>query len=146
MLKDEIQNAINKALKERNKTELKVLRFVLSQIQYEEIDKRKELSDGETVAVLQKEVKKRNDAIEMFKKGERPELVEDEQNQVKIIERYLPKQMGDEEINRIIEETIITLDDKSNIGKTIGLVMAKLKGRADGGKVARLVKQKLISS
>ena len=146
MLKDEIQNAINKALKERNKTELKVLRFVLSQIQYEEIDKRKELSDEETVAVLQKEVKKRNDAIEMFKKGERPELVEDEQNQVKIIERYLPKQMGDEEINRIIEETIITLDDKSNIGKTIGLVMAKLKGRADGGKVARLVKQKLISS
>ena len=146
MLKDEIQNAINKALKERNKTELKVLRFVLSQIQYEEIDKRKELSDEETVAVLQKEVKKRNDAIEMFKKGERPELIEDEQNQVKIIERYLPKQMGDEEINRIIEETIITLDDKSNIGKTIGLVMAKLKGRADGGKVARLVKQKLISS
>ncbi len=146
MLKDEIQNAINKALKERNKTELKVLRFVLSQIQYEEIDKRKELSDGETVAVLQKEVKKRNDAIEMFKKGERPELVEDEQNQVKIIERYLPKQMGDEEINRIIEETIITLDDKSNIGKAIGFVMAKLKGRADGGKVARLVKQKLISS
>src|SRR3989338_293748 len=146
MLKDEIQNAINKALKERNKTELKVLRFVLSQIQYEEIDKRKELSDGETVAILQKEVKKRNDAIEMFKKGERPELIEDEQNQVKIIERYLPKQMGDEEINRIIEETIITLDDKSNIGKTIGLVMAKLKGRADGGKVARLVKQKLISS
>ncbi len=146
MLKNEIQNAINKALKERNKTELKVLRFVLSQIQYEEIDKRKELSDGEIVAVLQKEVKKRNDAIEMFKKGERPELIEDEQNQVKIIERYLPKQMGDEEINRIIEETIITLDDKSNIGKTIGLVMAKLKGRADGGKVARLVKQKLISS
>jgi len=146
MLKNEIQNAINKALKERNKTELKVLRFVLSQIQYEEIDKRKELSDEETVAVLQKEVKKRNDAIEMFKKGERPELIEDEQNQVKIIERYLPKQMGDEEINRIIEETIITLDDKSNIGKTIGLVMAKLKGRADGGKVARLVKQKLISS
>ena len=146
MLKNEIQNAINKALKERNKTELKVLRFVLSQIQYEEIDKRKELSDEETVAVLQKEVKKRNDAIEMFKKGERPELVEDEQNQVKIIERYLPKQMGDEEINRIIEETIITLDDKSNIGKTIGLVMVKLKGRADGGRVARLVKQKLISS
>lgn len=146
MLKDEIQNAINKALKERNKTELKVLRFVLSQIKYEEIDKQKELSDGETVAVLQKEVKKRNDAIEMFKKGRRPELVEDEQNQVKVIERYLPKQMGDEEMNKIIEETIKTLDDKSNIGKTIGLVMAKLKGRADGGKVARLVKQKLISS
>lgn len=146
MLKDEIQNAINYALKERNKTELKVLRFVLSQIKYEEIDKQKELSDGETVAVLQKEVKKRNDAIEMFKKGRRPELVEDEQNQVKVIERYLPKQMGDEEMNKIIEETIKTLDDKSNIGKTIGLVMAKLKGRADGGKVARLVKQKLISS
>lgn len=146
MLKDEIQNAMNYALKERNETELKVLRFVLSQIKYEEIDKQKELTDEEITAVLQKEVKKRNDAIEMFKKGGRPELVEDEEKQVKVIERYLPKQMDDEEINKIIEETIKTLDDKSNIGKTIGLVMAKLKGQASGGKVAQLVKQKLISS
>lgn len=145
MLKEEIQKAINSSLKEGKKTELKVLRFILSGIQYAEIDKHKDLTDEEIISLLQKELKKRKEAIEMFKKGGRDDLVKDEENQLIVIEKYLPKQLSTEELNKIIDEIISSSADLSNMGKIIGLVMAKVKGKADGKTVAEAVKQKLLA-
>lgn len=146
MIKDEIQKAIFRALKEQNQIELKVLRFLSSQIKYEEISKQKELTDNDVIAVLQKELKKRKEAIEMFKKGKRDDLVEDEEKQLPVIQRYLPEQLSTEELNHIIDEAISIADDRSNIGRIIGLVMTKTKGRTDGTYVSTLVKQKLVPS
>lgn len=143
MIKDEIQKNIITALKEKKETELKVFRFVLSQIQYEEINKQKELTDEEVVVVLQKEVKKRKDAIEMFKKGERFDLVEDEEKQLQAIAKYLPEQMSDEEINTVIEEVLSSLPEAPNMGNVMARVMARIKGRTEGNRVSQLVKQKL---
>lgn len=143
MLRDDIQKAILIYLKERKKAELKALRFILSEIKYAEIAKQKELTDEEVITLLQKEVKKRKEAIELFKKGARFELVKDEEEQIKIIEAYLPVQMSQEEVEKIVEETLATIADTSNLGKVIGTVMAKVKGRIDGGIVAQLVRQKL---
>lgn len=141
MIKAEIQKTILTSLKAGRKTELKVLRFILSQIKYEEIAQQRELTDEEIIVLLQKEVKKRKDAIELFKSGNREDLVADEEAQLNIIGKYLPKQLSSEELNKIIEETIASTPDKSNIGKVIGQVMAKVKGRADGKMVAELVKK-----
>lgn len=143
MIKEEIQKAIPVNLKEGKTTELKVLRFILSQINYAEIEKQGQLTDDETVTLLQKEVKKRKEAIEMFKKGKREDLVKDEEAQLLIIDWYLPQQLSDEELNKIVEETVSSTEDKSNIGAVIGQVMAKVKGRTDGSHVAQLVRQKL---
>lgn len=145
MIKEDIQKRIISSLKGKKETEVKVLRFVLSEIKYAEINKQKDLTDEETVSLLQKEVKKRREAIEMFKKGKRDDLVQDEEKQISIIEDYLPKQLSNEEINKIIDEILSFSGDTSNIGKIIGQVMAKIKGKADGKIVSELVKQRITS-
>lgn len=142
MIKKRIQETILLALKERKETELRVLRFLLSLVNYEEIAKGKELSEEEIIALFQKEVKKRKEAIEMFKKGKRDDLVKKEEEELAIIQRYLPKQLSDEELEKIIEE-IIRISGESNIGKIIGMVIKRTKGRVDGAKVASLVQKKI---
>src|SRR3989338_3514967 len=143
MIKNEIEQYIIKALKERNTSELKVLRFVLSEIKYAEINQQKDLFDEEVSSILQKELKKRKEAIELFKKVDKNDLVKDEEKQLTVIQRYLPAQMAEEELNQIIDQTLSGLTDTSNIGKIIGLVVSQTKGRADGSLVATLIKQKL---
>lgn len=150
MLKDQIQKDIVTAMKTGNKLELSVLRFVMSEIKYAEIDKhpaspagRKELTDEEVITVLQKEVKKRKEAIELFKKNGRNEIAEDEEKQIQVIEKYLPKQLAREEIERLVDESIKKSGSNSQMGQVIGMVMAKLKGRADGKLIADLVRNKL---
>lgn len=146
MIKKDIELSMIKALKGKNALELKVLRFVLSEIKYAEINQQKELSDEEITSILRKEFKKRKEAIELFKKVDKNDLVQDEQKQLTVIQNYLPVQMTEEEINKIIVQTLKDLTDTSNIGKIIGLVMSKAKGQADGLQVAILVKQKLSSA
>lgn len=143
MIKNEIQLAINNALKAGNKVELDALRFVISQIKYEEIAKQKELTDEEVVTLMQKEVKKRKEAVEMFRKGNRADLVENEEAQIKAIQKFLPQQLSMQELDKIIDEIIISAAGDKNMGKIIGLVMAKTKGKADGSAVSNLVRQKL---
>lgn len=134
---------MNEALKAGRKTELKVLRFTLSQIKYEEIDKHKDLEDREVIDLLRKELKKRKEAIELFKKGQRNDLVEDEEQQLKIIQKYLPQELPENDLLKIIDDVINDAADVSNPGRIIGAVIAKVKGQADGSAVARLVKEKL---
>ena len=146
MIKNDIEQSIIKALKERNTSELKVLRFVLSEIKYAEINQQKDLFDEEVSSILQKELKKRKEAIELFKKVDKNDLVKDEEKQLTVIQRYLPAQMAEEELNQIIDQTLSGLTDTSNAGKIIGLVVSQTKGRADGSLVATLIKQKLSSA
>lgn len=143
MIKDDIQQQINSALKAGNKTELKALRFVMSQIKYEEIAKQKELTDEEVISLMQKEIKKRKEAIELFKKGNRDDLVTDEEAQIAVIQKFLPQQLSEAEVNRIVDEVLSSLGEEKNIGKAIGLVMAKVKRKADGSLVSSLIRQKL---
>ena len=143
MIKEDIKNALVTAMKSRNDLEVRVLRYVLSQINYAEIDKKRELRDEEVISELQKELKKRKEAIELFKKGKRNDLVTDEENQLKVLNRYLPAGLDEKELEKIIESAVNEIPDKSNIGKVIGLIMRKVKGRADGSVVARIVKEKL---
>lgn len=143
MIKKDIAAAIIVSLKAGKQTELKVLRYVLSEIKYAEIAKQKELSDEETISVISKEIKKRREAIELFKKGGRNDLVADEEMQINVIEKYLPKQLSTDELNQIIDEVISANPDQNNAGNLTGMVMAKVRSRADGSQVAKLVAQKL---
>lgn len=143
MIKEKIKSDLIAAMKSRNELEVRVLRFVLSQINYAEIDKKRELKDEEVVTELYKEQKKRKEAIVLFKKGKRNDLVTDEENQLKVLSRYLPAQLSEDELGKIVEQVVISAADTSNPGKMIGLVMGRIKGQADGSVVARLVKEKI---
>ncbi|OGG27359.1 hypothetical protein A2960_00130 [Candidatus Gottesmanbacteria bacterium RIFCSPLOWO2_01_FULL_39_12b] len=94
MIKANIQEEIYNSLKSGKQTALKVLRYIMSEIKYLEIERKKEVTDEEIVNLLQKEAKKRKEAIEMFRSGKRMDLVSDEEKQLEILGKYLPKQIS----------------------------------------------------
>jgi uncharacterized protein len=143
MLKEQMQKEIVVALKAGNKLEVSVLRFLVSEIKYAEINKQKDLTDEEVISVLQKELKKRKDAIEMFAKNGRKDVVESEEKQLAIVARYLPKELTQVELEKIVDEAIAKIGPNPVMGKVMGIVIGQVKGRADGKVISELVKQKL---
>ncbi len=146
-LKEKIKRDLNVSLKERRKEEILVLRGLLSALHNEQIKigKDKELTEQNILDVLAREAKKRKDAIILYEKGGRPEKAENEKQELEIIEKYLPTQLGEIELLNIIKETIIKTGAQSmaEIGKIMGAVMSQVKGRADGNKIKILVEKEL---
>ena len=145
MLKDKIKKETNEALKEKNEVKLSTLRMLGSEIHNAQIDSKEELGDEEVIKIIQKEAKKRKDAIEAYEKAGALERLEQEKQELAILQEYLPEEMGDEEIKTIIQESISQLGAKGpeDMGKVMGVVMGKTKGRADGNKVSSLVRELL---
>lgn len=158
MLTEKIKTQINESLKNGDKVRLSTLRMLISEVHNEEIDKKGELTDDEVVGVVKKEVKKRKDAIEAYKAAGRKDKEDEEEAELKILEEFMPQQMSDEELQKLVDEAIKELGiDKisdqpsqeatarQSMGKVIGAVMGKAKGQADGAKVAEFVKKALAS-
>ncbi|MBI4137490.1 GatB/YqeY domain-containing protein [Candidatus Roizmanbacteria bacterium] len=147
MLKQQLQSDLNAAMKEKNLTKVGTLRLLLSAIQYFEIQKERDYqaTDEEITNLIQKEVKKRNEAIELYKKGNRPELAEQEEKELTVLKTYLPEQMGEEEIRKLVKEAITQSSATSpqEMGKVMGILMPKVKGKADGNVVNRIVMESL---
>jgi uncharacterized protein YqeY len=143
MLINDIQKRMQDSMKARDSVSVDALRFILSQINYEKIEKGNDLTDEDVLKVIAREVKKRKESIEMFKTNSRNDLVQQEEKQLAVISSYLPKEMSEEEIKKTIQEIMSGIEDKSNIGKVMGAVMGKMKGKADGGVVAKVVKELL---
>jgi uncharacterized protein YqeY len=131
------------AIKGGRKVELDTIRMVRSQLKSAAIDKKDDLSEEEVVQVLHKEAKKRKEAIEMYQKGNREDLVEKETAELDIISTYLPEQLSSEELNQIIKETCDSLQVSSDkdLGRVMGAIMPKVKGKADGKSVQQKVKE-----
>ena len=147
MITDTITQKIAEAMKVKDEIRLSTLRMLSSALNYEFIAKQHKLSEEEEIVVVRKEVKKRNDAIEAYKKAGANDRAEKEAAEKKILEEYLPAQMPDEELEKLVDEAINQTGAKTmqDMGKVIGMVMGKAAGKADGSKVAELVKQKLTS-
>lgn len=147
-LKQKLNQDLKEALKNKDEMRVSVLRMVLSSILNKEIELRKKdigLSDSEVLEVFSSEVKKRKDAIMEFEKGGRSDLVDRENKELEILKNYLPPEMPDEEIIRIINEGIREIDAKSekDFGKVMKAVMPILKGKAAGDRVTIIVKEML---
>lgn len=148
MLKETISNDLKKALKEKNELVLLVLRGVASEIHNKEIErKREELTEEDILSVLMGEAKKRKDAIMEFKKGAREDLAKKEEEELEILKKYLPEQMGEdqirEEAKKIIEE--VGAVGPQDTGSVMGALMPKLKGKTDGNVVNKIVGELLKS-
>lgn len=145
VLEQKIKEDVINAMKAGRKEEVGTLRTVLAQAKNERISLGRELEDEDFTRILMNAVKKRNDSIVMFKKGNRQDLVDKEEKEVTYIQRYLPEQMNDEEIIIVVDSIIAKtgVESMKEIGKIMGPVMAELKGKADGKKVQAIVRDRL---
>ncbi len=144
-LKKQIKEDLNKALKAKEKGKVSVLRMVNAEIKNEEIDKKEDLTDEDIIKIIFKELKKRKEGLEEFKKAGRDLIVKKEEKQIQILEDYLPEQMSKEEIEELVEKVIeeTRAEGMSDMGKIMKEIMPKVKGKADGKIVNSIVKEKL---
>ena len=145
-LLERIENDFKQALKEKDKLTVSILRMVKSAIHNKEIEKKSAaLTEAEVAKVLTRQVQQHRDSIELFKKGNRPELVEKETKELEILKRYLPKQLSPQEITSVIETIIIQegAKGKSDFPQVMKLAMSQLQGKADGKLVSQIVSEKL---
>ena len=135
-LKTQLMDDMKAAMKakEAGKQKLAVIRMVRSAIRQTEIDGKKELDDNDVIALISKEVKMRKDSIEEFKKGGREDLVEQTEAEIAVLMPYLPKQLSEEEVRALVQEAIANTNATTikDMGKVMGQLMPKVKGRADG--------------
>ena len=161
MLKDKLQGDMMDALKSGNSQKRTLLGMVLTAIKNREFEKRTKLSktekdiakleeqsklnDEEIVEVISSEIKKRKDAIEQYEKGGRPDLAEQEKKEAEMLMTYMPEQMSEEDVRAEVKKAIneTGAKDMKEMGKVIGAVMAKVKGKDDGQTVSRIVKEEL---
>jgi len=143
-LQNDIEKDFKEAMTQKKEIDVSVLRLIKSAIHNQMIaDKKKELSDEEVMAVITNQAKRRKESIEAFTKGDREELAVKERAELQIIEKYLPEQLSEEEIKKVVQDIIGKSGDNPNFGAVMGLTMAQLKGQADGKMVTQIVKAEL---
>lgn len=142
MLVEQIKADMTAAMKSGEVLRLSVLRMLVSEMNYKQIDAQRELTDEDVVVVLQKEAKKRREAIESYQKAGRTDQAEKEQEELEILQVYLPKMMGEEEIREEIKK-IEEIKELNDFGQIMRIVAPKFKGRADGALVAKIVNEKI---
>lgn len=144
-MKERILEDLKNAMKSQDKQKLAVIRMVKGAISLEEINSKKELTDDDIVGIIAKQIKTRKESIIDFEKGNRQDLVDQTNEEIKILEEYMPEQLSAEEIEEVISTIIndINPTGMSDMGKIMKEASSKLKGRADMSFVSSLIKEKL---
>ena len=145
--KDEINEGLKKALKEKDALRVSVLRMLLSSLGYKEVEKRKPLTQEEFYGVVKTMMKQHAESIESFKKGQRQDLVEKEENELRILKEFEPAQMSEEEMAQEVDNVIETLEarDQKDMGRVMKVLVEKLASRADGKVLSQMVRNRLSS-
>ena len=141
-LKEQLTADMKEVMKNKEKARLAVIRMVRGAIRQQEIDGQKELGEEDVIAVISKEVKMRRDSIEEFQKGGREDLVEKTQAEIDVLLPYLPAQLSEDEVRELVKAAVEQTGAATpkDMGKVMGVLMPKVKGRADGKMVNTIVK------
>lgn len=148
-LREQINRDLKQAMYNKQPEVVSTLRMFIAALHNKEIAIRQgktvELSDQQIIDVVASEIKKHQDSVASYRQGARQDLVDKEEEEIEILKKYLPKQLEDEELEKVIEETIKenNISSLADFGKVMGQVMNKVKGKADGIKVGELIKKKL---
>jgi uncharacterized protein len=150
MLRSRLNDALKEALKARDQRGVSTLRLVLAQLKDRDIAARpggntSGIGEAEIVEMLGKMIKQRHESIALYKQGNRPDLVQQEQEEIAVIERFLPKQLDEGETGAAIDAALAETGAQSvkDMGKVMGLLKERFAGRLDFAKVGALVKQRL---
>ena len=144
-LKDQISADLKSAMRAGDAKKRDAIRLLTSEMKRREVDDRKDLSDADVIAIIDKMIKQRRDSIAQFDKGGRQDLADNERFELTVLQVYMPQGLSDEEIAVTVEASIAEAGAKggSDMGKVMALLKGKLAGRADMGRVSALVKAKL---
>ncbi len=144
-LKEKIKDDIKQAMRDKNESRVGTLRMLSAAIQRREVDERIQLDDTQVIAVIEKLVKQGRESIEQYIKGGRQELADKESGEIAIFQGYLPQQLSEAEIDKLVAEAVAATGATSvkDMGKVMGALKPKLQGRADMGKVGGKIKAKL---
>ena len=140
-----IEEAVKSSMRARNKDRTSTLRMALSELKKEEIDNKIELSNEDSIKILQRMIKQRKESMSQFLNAQRNDLAEKEESEIVILQDFLPEQMSVDDINKLVIEAINETDAKEaqDIGKVMGFLKTKIQGNADMGVVSKLVKENL---
>ena len=140
-----IEEAVKSSMRERNKDRTSTLRMALSELKKEEIDNKIELSNEDSIKILQRMIKQRKESMSQFLNAQRNDLAEKEESEIVILQDFLPEQMSEYDINKLVIEAINETEAKEpqDIGKVMGFLKTKIQGNADMGIVSKLVKENL---
>lgn len=146
-MKERLLNDLKEAMKNKDKEKLSVIRMVKGAIQLEEINKKRDLTDDEVIAIITKQIKTRKESIVEFEKGSRDDLIKKAQEEIDLLNIYMPEQMSEEEVIKVIDETFKEINPSSvkDMGKLMGAITPKVKGKADLGFVNKIIREKLSS-
>lgn len=146
-LKDRLNDDLKDAMRQRDAKRRNTLRLLLSAIRYEEIARKGDLDDDAVTQTLSKQAQQRRDSIEAYAKGDRPDLVAQEQAELDIIRAYLPEPMSEDEVGAIVQAAIADAGatGPQDMGKVMGRIMPQVRGRADGKQVSAMVQERLRS-
>lgn len=144
-MKEKLMNDLVNAMKNKDKETLAALRMLKGAIQLEEINNKHELTDSEFISVLSKQIKMRKESVLEFTKAGREDLLNQTQNEIEILSKYMPEQLKEEEVLKIIDEVFLAVKPESNkdMGKVMGLITPKLKGKADMSFVSKIIRERL---
>ena len=144
MLKEKIDENLKGAMRSHDELVTGTLRMLKSRIKNEEIAAQHEFSDAEVADVIASEVKRRRDSAGAFTSGNRPELAQQENQEIAVLMAYMPEQLSDEQVGEIVDRELVGKNfTAADFGKAMGAVMPHLKGKTSGDTVSRILKQKL---
>ena len=144
-MRERILNDLKEAMKAQDKEKLTVIRMVKGAIQMEELNVKHELNDDEVITIIAKQIKTRKESINEFEKGNRQDLIDKTESEIKILEEYMPEQLSVEEVNEVIEKVFAEVNPTGmqDMGKLMGKLNPILKGKTDMGLVSSIIKDKL---
>ncbi|MBS4191347.1 GatB/YqeY domain-containing protein [Bacillus sp. FJAT-49705] len=144
-LLERLNEDMKQAMRNKEKDKLTVIRMIKASMQNEAIKQGADLSEEQELTVLSREVKQRKDSLHEFDKAGREDLVEKIRTELQFVELYMPKQLSEDEVSKIVQETVAETGAKSkaDMGKVMAAIMPKVKGKADGALVNKLVQQHL---
>lgn len=144
-LKQRILDDIKAAMKAGDKNRLVTLRMLSAAIKQREVDERIEMDDAQTLAVVEKMIKQRRESIKQYEEGGRPELAEKEQAEIEILDDYMPEQLSDAEVDKLIDDAVqkTGATEMKDMGKVMGVLKPQIQGKADMGEVSKRIKARL---
>lgn len=144
-MREKILKDLVSAMKSQDKETLSVLRMIKGAIQLEEINKKSELNDEDVIGVVSKQIKTRKESITEFEKAGRNDLIEQTSKEIEILSKYMPEQLSEEEVLKVIDKAfdVVNPSAQSDMGKLMGFVTPKLKGKADMSFVSKTIKERL---
>lgn len=144
-LKNKFNDLLHESMRSHDEISRDTMRMLLTSLKLAEVEKKQELDDTAVLALVQKEIKSRHESIIDFNKGNRADLVEKTEKEIKVLEQFLPKQMSDEELQAVVNEAIkeVNAQNPSDMGKVMKLVIPRVQGKASSDRISGLVKQLL---